>query len=138
MKNIVRLCLLADMNKGLEALCAMSQGLRTDICTKGGSYDKVFRIDSETYLTWAVKGDHNNILRKQLEENTDCYLGVMKAMPAERANKMMLLVKEHKPELYKKLMAERRRTGNREDQEKLIAELVKNEPNPSAAYTDDR
>lgn len=133
LKNIVRLCLLADMNKGLEALCAMSRGLRTDICTKGGSYDKVFRIDSEAYLTWAVKGDHNNILRKQLEENTDCYLGVMKAMPAERANKMMLLVKEHKPELYKKLMAERRRTGNREDQEKLIAELVKNEPNLSAA-----
>lgn len=133
LKNIVRLCLLADMQKTLAALLTMSRGTNMDICTKGGSYDKIFGIDSEEYLTWAANESHRNILAEQLEENTEIYLHVMEAMPAVRANHMLLMVKTQKPELYEKLVTERRRTGNSKEREKLIVELVRDDPNLDVA-----
>ncbi|MDE7326077.1 MAG: DUF4132 domain-containing protein [Lachnospiraceae bacterium] len=133
LKNIVRLCLLADLQNTLEALLAMSRGINMDICTRGGSYDKVFGIDSEAYLSWAVKGDHKNIIRRQLEENTECYLRVMDAMPIGWANQMMMIIKEQKPDLYQNLVDERRQNGNHKEKEKLITALVKWEPNPDVA-----
>lgn len=133
LKNIVRLCLLADMQKTLEALCTMSRGTNIDVCTKGGSYDKIFGIDSEAYLTWAADGFHKNILAKQLEENTEIYLHVMEAMPATRANHMLLLIKTQKPELYERFVTEQKRTGNSKEREKLITEFVQGDPNLDVA-----
>ena len=51
LKNIVRLCLLANLQEGLDAVYIMSQGTYMDIGVKGGSYDKIFGIDSEEYLS---------------------------------------------------------------------------------------
>lgn len=133
LKNIVRLCLLADMQKTLAALLTMSRGTNMDICTKGGSYDKIFGIDSEEYLTWAANESHRNILAEQLEENTEIYLHVMEAMPAVRANHMLLMIKTQKPELYEQLVTERQRTGNSKEREKLIVELVQDDPNLDVA-----
>ncbi len=133
LKNIVRLCLLADMQKTLAALLTMSRGTNMDICTKGGSYDKIFGIDSEAYLTWAANGSHRNILADQLEKNTEIYLHVMEAMPAVRANHMLLMIKTQKPELYEQLVTERQRTGNSKEREKLIVELVQDDPNLDVA-----
>lgn len=133
LKNIVRLCLLADMQKTLAALLAMSRGTNMDICTKGGSYDKIFGIDGEAYLTWAANGSHRNILAEQLEKNTEIYLHVMEAMPAARANHMLLMIKTQKPELYEQLVTERQRTGNSKEREKLIVELVDHDPNLDVA-----
>lgn len=133
LKNIVRLCLMANMQATLEALCAMSRDTEMDITLKGGSYDKIFGMDSEAYLTWAVKNDCRVIWRKQLEENTECYLRVMGAVGAREAGQMMLLIKEKKPQLHKKLVEEQRITGNFEEKEKVITAIVERDPNLDAA-----
>ncbi len=133
LKNIVRLCLLANLQETLEALYTMSRGTKMDICTKGGAYDKVFGIDSEKYLTWAAKGERKNILRKQLAENTECYIQVMDSLPVEYANKLFLMMKEEKPELYRKLLEERQKDGNSAEREKLIDAVVQQDANLDAA-----
>ena len=128
LKNIVRLCLLANLQEGLDAVYIMSQGTYMDIGVKGGSYDKIFGIDSEEYLTWAVMGDHKNIMRKQLKENTECYLRVMSAAGAAQSTRMLCLVKEQNPELFEKIVEEQW-SGNNEEREKLIEVLSKADPN---------
>lgn len=129
LENIVRLCLMANLGGGLEALYIMSRGTCMDICIKGGSYDTIFGIDSEEYLTWAVMGDHKNILRKQLKENKECYIRVMDTVAVAQSNKMMGIVKEQEPQLFKKIVEKQQRSGNSSEREKLIGELTKADPN---------
>ncbi|MDE7297668.1 MAG: DUF4132 domain-containing protein, partial [Lachnospiraceae bacterium] len=64
---------------------------------------------------------------------TDCYIRVMDSMPAGNANSMLLMIKEGKPELYAELLAQRQKSGNSAEKEKLIAAIVKKDANLDTA-----
>ena len=71
LKNVVRICLSANMDGMLDTMRGVSMGLPMDILINGGDYDRIFEIDSENYLKWtAVKG-HKSILAEQLKNNRE-------------------------------------------------------------------
>lgn len=92
LKNVVRICLSANMDGMLDTMRGVSMGLPMDILINGGDYDRIFEIDSENYLKWtAVKG-HKNILAKQLKNNRENYLKVMDRIDIEAANGMFAVI----------------------------------------------
>ena len=124
LKNVVRLCLSANMDGMLDTMRGVSMGLPMDILINGGEYDRIFEIDSENYLKWtAVKG-HKNILAEQLKNNRESYLKVMERIGIEAANGMFAVIKDQDPALYEKILEKKKQDGNSKEREKIIALLT--------------
>lgn len=129
LKNVVRVCFAADMEKTLDAIRTVSKGLSMDIGLKGGAYDRIFGIDSEQYLRWAAKMGYQEVLKEQLNNNRECYLKVMNQVDMEFSNQMLEIVGEQDHALYEKLLAEERLHGKSRKMEEMIRLVVDNTPN---------
>lgn len=123
LKNIVRISMAADWSETLEAIRSIGYNSEMDLSERGGNYDKVFGIDSEKYIEWAVKKGYYGILEVQISENQECYLRVMDQIDLDYANKMLFAVQKQEPTLYKKLIEERRLNGK--EKERLIDHFAK-------------
>ncbi len=136
LKNIVKLCFAINGPKTFELLSVMSCGISIDIQKKGGNYDEVFGVDTETYLRWAARWNYRVILAEQLKSHTECYLNLMEGIEIGHSANMLDVVKETDGALYQKIMQEKKQRagqGDNPEREKIIAELVKRVPNHDRA-----
>lgn len=133
LRNVIRLCVAARVEETLGVLRGVSIGTPFDIARAGEAYDRIFSIDGERYIRWALEKELQEILKQQIADNTETYLFVMGKMGVKEANRMLALIKEQAPELHEKLLAQRSPNGENEDKEKVIAEIVKGSVNSELA-----
>nr|MDE7297669.1 hypothetical protein [Lachnospiraceae bacterium] len=133
LKNIVRLCAAANQEGVLDVMRSISAGIPMAMEEAGDVCESVFGIDSERYIRWAFEKKYWELLKRQISDNTETYLRVMGKMGLEDANRMLALIKEQKPELHKKLLAERAADGGAEEREKVIAGVLKESVNAELA-----
>lgn len=129
LKNVVRLCLAANMNGMLDVMRGVSMGLPVEILICGGDYDRIFEIDSESYLQWTAAKGHKDILAKQLKNNRENYLKVMDRVDIEAASGMFAVIKDQDPALYERILEKKKQDGNSREREKIIALLTAQIPN---------
>lgn len=124
LKNVVRICLAADMKIMLNTIKVISQGLPEDICVKGGDYARVFSIDGTKYIQWAAEGNYKEILKEQLKKNQECYLKAMDKVGIESFRRMREIVQEQDETLYKKLVEDESKHGHNRKTEEVIRVLT--------------
>lgn len=129
LKNVVRICMAADPEATLDAIRTVSKGFPMDIGVRGGSYDRIFDIDSERYIQWAAKMGYQEILKEQLKSNREGYLRVMERVDMEFSNQMLEVIGGQDKALYEKLLEEERQHGKGKKIEEMIRSLVDNTPN---------
>ncbi len=123
LKNIVRVCMAVNWSETLEAMRSIGFNNEMDLRERGGNYDKIFGIDSEKYIEWAVRAGYHRILQVQISQNKECYLRVMDRIDLDFANKMLFAIEKQEPTLYRKLIEEKRLNGK--DKERLIDSFAK-------------
>ncbi|MDE7325261.1 MAG: DUF4132 domain-containing protein [Lachnospiraceae bacterium] len=121
LENIVRICIAVNWREILESIRSISYRFPLDICNVGGDFDRVFGIDSADYIGWALVKRWDNILKVQVSDNLECYLGVMEKAGIDDANRMLAYIEPVNPTLYRKLVEEKRK----DYKERVIAELTK-------------
>ena len=126
LKDVVRICLAANMEETLEAINRIGLVSPMDIYTRGTTYDREFGLSAKDYIRWSAKKGHALILERQLEDNTEIYVEVMDEVPVDASNRMLDVVKKNRPVFYKELRQIKKSYGQNKLIDKLVNKLVKN------------
>lgn len=98
LKNLVSICIAANTNEMLGVMEGID--LRMDLRVRGGSFDRVFGMDSEKLIIWAAMKKHVNILRSQFKDNRDMYLKCLSNADFNSFSIMSAIIKELDLNLY--------------------------------------
>lgn len=129
LRDVVKICLAAEMEEALDAINLIGLVTPMDIYTRGGAYDKEFDMQSAGYIRWAAKKGHTLILEKQFADNPEEYIRAMDDADLDEANKMFDIIKRKNPALYDELLEKKRQCGNSKEIEKLLNKLIRNNAN---------
>ena len=124
LRNVVKIFFAANLASTLGALVSISLGTSMDLMIRGGNFDRTFDIPPSDYIRFLALKSYNKLLKIQLQRNEGSYLAVIDQIDIQPASEMLEIIKEEKPDLYQKLRAERQRTGNNKQKEKVIAAMV--------------
>lgn len=146
LRDIARTCLAVDVERSLFTFADVSVGTldaSRRIGTRGGDYDDLFWIDSETYIRWAAIMEYTHILKRQLVKNQEIYLRAMEedgfqvlitkkrqTAPSDvirAVNVLKDLLKKENPGLYEQFGA------GKPDYERVIGYLVEDTPHAETA-----
>ncbi len=125
LKDVVKICLAAEMEETLDAINLIGLVTPMDIYTRGGEYDKEFGLESTRYICWAAKMGHTLILEKQFEGNLEAYAKAIDDVDIETANKLLAVIKKENPSMYKTLMEKKKQYEHSNDIEKLLKKLIR-------------
>lgn len=121
LEDIVRICMAVNDRETLDAIRVISSGYPLDIRVAGGHYDRLFGIDSESYINWAKEKSFVDILKEQAACNQEAYLSVLEKAQINDACWMLSHLEALEPALHKKLVEEKRK----DYKERVIEELTK-------------
>ncbi len=118
--NIVRICMAVNCQEALDSILSISTDQPLDIRNVGAKFDRVFGIDPEEYIGWAIRKGFKGILKEQVVSNLQCYLNVLEKAEIDDANRMLLYIEEGNPTLYRKLLVKKRE----EYKERVISDFT--------------